>query len=114
MSLRAAATNLSQDNEYRLHLYSIAAVAAGVSLLVLTPSSEAKVLITRKTIAIHSGHPFSLDINHDGITDLQLILVSEPGACTSFGSLYARMAAGAAAIGTSSGPYGSAIVQGAK
>jgi hypothetical protein len=118
MSLPSVARSLSALNEHRLHLYSTAAVAAGVSMLALTPSSEAKVVITRKNIQIHVGHLLSIDLNHDGISDLQFSFRSEADACVSYGSLFMQMAPGAAAIGGpigfASGPYASALVRGAK
>lgn len=62
---------LSNSTEHRASLYSMAAAAAGVSLMALASSAEAKVVITTH-ISIPVTGTVSLDLNHDGISDIAL------------------------------------------
>jgi hypothetical protein len=56
--------------EKSLSAYAGAAVAAGVSLLALAPSAEAKIVYTPANITIPiNGGPVFLNLNHDGIAD---------------------------------------------
>jgi len=48
-------------------MYALAASAAGVSLLALAQSSEAKVAYTKVHQVIGTNGIYSLDLNHDGI-----------------------------------------------
>jgi len=67
--------NLSEVIERRAKSYSIAAAAAGVSLLALAQPAEAEVLSTRKIISIGST-PVTIDFNRDGVADFQFQLNS--------------------------------------
>ena len=51
----------------RLHIYALAASAAGVSMLALAQPSEAEIIYTRADIET----PFSLDLNGDGTVDFK-------------------------------------------
>jgi hypothetical protein len=54
----------------QLNSYALAAGAAGVGLLALTPSADAKIVYTRSNIQIKiDGGLVGLDLNHDGIND---------------------------------------------
>jgi hypothetical protein len=55
--------------ERSLSAYAAAASAAGVSLVALQPSAQAKIVYTPANISILVGKPFPLDLNHDGVTD---------------------------------------------
>ena len=56
--------------EKSLSCYAGAAVAAGVSLLALSPSADAKIIYTQaNTIIPVNGGPLPLDLNHDGVAD---------------------------------------------
>jgi hypothetical protein len=66
---------LSETLDQRLKMYSLAAAAAGVSLLALAQPADAEVVITRKTIEIGSV-PISIDINGDGVADFQFQITS--------------------------------------
>jgi hypothetical protein len=62
---KASSNNLNRQ----LGLYSIAAAAAGVSMLALAQPAAGEVVVTKKTIPI-LGLTY-LDINHDGINDFE-------------------------------------------
>ena len=59
---------ISQKLNRSLVSYAAAAGAAGVSMLALTPSAEAKVIYTA-TYHQFGGANYSLDLNHDGVAD---------------------------------------------
>jgi hypothetical protein len=90
-------------------LYSLAAAAAGVSLLALTQPAQGEVVVTRKTIAIS---PFDIaagiDLNHDGITDFRFYNYSDFGSASLrvvggsvVGTFYASALARRANVGPS-------------
>jgi hypothetical protein len=64
--------NLSESIHQHLNMYAISATAAGVSLLALVQPSEAKIVYTPVHHVILSHSRFSLDLNHDGITDFTI------------------------------------------
>lgn len=56
--------------EKSLSAYASAAAAAGVSLLALAPSADAKIVYTPANITIPiNGGPVFIDLNHDGTAD---------------------------------------------
>jgi hypothetical protein len=63
---------LSESLHRRLNSYAIAATAAGVSALALTPRSEAKIVYTKTHQVIGFNGIYALDINNDGIFDVVL------------------------------------------
>lgn len=62
-------SKLSRRLNQSLNMYSLAASAAGVSLLALAPPSQAKIVYTKTHQVIGSNGVYSLDLNHDGIVD---------------------------------------------
>jgi hypothetical protein len=52
-----------------LNTYAIAAGAAGVSVMALTPPSEAEIVYTPANETINRNNNYSLDLNHDGTVD---------------------------------------------
>ena len=56
---------------HTLNLYALAATAAGVSMLVLAPNAEGKVIYTPTHVEIPCCG-YSLDLNNDGINDFNL------------------------------------------
>jgi hypothetical protein len=66
-------SKLSKSLDHRLNLYSLAANAAGVSVLALTSPSQAKIVFTPAHIKITPNHKLALDLNHDGIKDFELV-----------------------------------------
>jgi hypothetical protein len=102
--------NLSEVIEHRLKSYSIAAAAAGVSLLALAQPADAEVLITREVIPVNG--PVTIDINHDGIADFQFSFRSFSDYHVGFvQSWTVRPLAGGAVVG---GLYASALSRGAE
>lgn len=65
-------TSLSQSMHQQLNMYALAAGAAGVSVLALSPSGEAKIVYTPADKNITPDHTISLDLNHDGKIDFRL------------------------------------------
>jgi len=66
-------SHVSPSLEKRLNLYSLAASAAGLSVLTLAQSAEAKIVYTPANINItQNGGLISFDLNHDGIPDFGL------------------------------------------
>ncbi len=65
------AVRLCSGLEKSLSAYTSAAMAAGVSLLAMTKSAEAKVVYTptHTNIPINNGGSVLLDLNHDGVPD---------------------------------------------
>jgi len=57
--------------EHRTRAYSMAAAAAGVSLMALAAPAEGKVVITTH-ISIPVTSTVSLDLNHDGVADIEI------------------------------------------
>jgi hypothetical protein len=81
-------SNLSQSAHKHLTSYTLAATAAGVSLLALTAPSEAEIVYTPANGTITRDGSYAIDLNHDGIVDfviLEKVLKQSPN--TSFQSL---------------------------
>src|ERR1039458_987843 len=60
---------LSGSVQKRLNTYTVAAGAAGVSLMALTQPSEAEIVYTPANETINRSSSYSLDLNHDGTVD---------------------------------------------
>lgn len=69
---RTRDVKLSNSMQKRLGVYAMAATSAGVGIGALAPAAEAKVVYTPAHEKL-SGNEFSLDLNHDGVTDFTLI-----------------------------------------
>jgi hypothetical protein len=67
---------LSDSLRRRLNMYALAASAAGVSVLALAPRVEGEVIYTPAHKWLPINRFFSLDLNHDGVTDFRFILAS--------------------------------------
>jgi hypothetical protein len=65
-------TNLSESINHKLEMYALAGSAAGVGILALSLSAEAKVVYTPTWVEIsrHTGI-VQLDLNHDGMADFK-------------------------------------------
>ena len=59
----------SKSVSHQLNAYSLAAGAAGVSLLALTQPAEARIIYTTAHVKIVPNNQYDLDLNHDGIND---------------------------------------------
>ena len=65
----SANTKLSETIDHRMKVYSMAAAAAGVSMLALAKPAQAKVVYTPTNVNIADEAPYALDVNGDGTTD---------------------------------------------
>lgn len=61
--------NLSDSVQQQLNKYALAAGAAGVGVLVLGQTAQAKIVYTPADTNITPDHTIPLDLNHDGIVD---------------------------------------------
>ena len=64
--------DLGPPLDKKLRLYALAAGATGVSALALAPPADAKIVYTKANIPILVNQPFSLDVNHDGVSDFMI------------------------------------------
>jgi hypothetical protein len=71
-SLPRKTANLSQSAHHQLTMYALAASAAGVGVLALAQSAEAKIVYTKTHVVIGTNHIYELDLNHDGIADFKI------------------------------------------
>jgi hypothetical protein len=80
-------SNLPDSIYHRLNTYALAAGAAGVGMVALARSAEAKIVYTPANVKIVPNHTVPLDLNHDGKKDFTLknVLFTSSGA-TSFRS----------------------------
>jgi hypothetical protein len=107
--------------ERQLHLYTLAAGAAGVSVLALAQPGEAEIIYTPANLSISPNNTYSLDLTGDGTTDFQIrdtFMISN-GASWMKGRLTAIPAqAGNAVLGSltsgRSSSYASALKAGAR
>jgi hypothetical protein len=65
--------------ERHLNMYSLAASAAGVSMLALAQSAQARIVYTKTYQHLPVNKAFLLDLNHDGIADFKLYYRSYHG-----------------------------------
>ncbi|MGD0161010.1 MAG: hypothetical protein ABSB39_00960 [Candidatus Sulfotelmatobacter sp.] len=63
---------ISDSLDRQLNAYAQVAIAAGVSVLALAGTSEAKVVYAETYQDMHPSVPLYIDLNHDGINDFQL------------------------------------------
>jgi hypothetical protein len=107
----------SQSTHHRLNLYSIAAAAAGVSILALVQPAHAKIITTKKTLTIDNGTVF-LDLNNDGISDFEFSFTtfrdSKYHAKLTLKGLVGGKVVGQKLSSGYGGPYASALVRGKK
>jgi hypothetical protein len=70
---------LSNSLHHQLSMYALAAGAAGVSMLSLAQSAEARVIYTPAHKWLPINRYFYLDLNHDGVNDFRFLLGSSSG-----------------------------------
>ena len=63
---------LSKSLHQQLNKYALAASAAGVGVLALAQSAQAKIVYTKTHVVIGTNHIYELDLNHDGIADFKI------------------------------------------
>jgi hypothetical protein len=73
---------ISDSLQKQLNSYALAASAAGVGMLGLAQPAEGKIVYTPAHQVILRGGHFALDLNHDGITDFEII---QRSGCTTGG-----------------------------
>ena len=123
LSAHPTKSTLSETIEHRTKLYSIAAAAAGVSMLAMVQPAEGEVVITKKNIPIPVSsyffpppHPVPISLNNDGVNDFSFELYTF--AYHSFiDVLYVKPIEGGAvvgAVGSKGAFYASALARGAK
>jgi hypothetical protein len=99
-----------------LSAYGIAASAAGVSLLALTPASEAKVVYTPAHELIGPDGSYKLDLNNDGIIDFVIVEIARHSQLATSQFLSARGRLGnevnCASSFCGSEPYAAALTRG--
>ena len=83
-----APSRLSDSVHRQLSQYALAASAAGMGMLALTQSAEAKIVYTPAHRHVLLHHPLALDLNHDGIVDFKIrrgtfVYSSAPGTFVS-------------------------------
>src|ERR1700689_3705424 len=64
--------NLSDSLYQHLHMYALAASAAGVSVLALAQPAEAEIVYTPANVTIGINQEYGLDLNNDGIVDFTI------------------------------------------
>lgn len=87
---------ISDSLDRQLNAYAQVAIAAGVSVLALAGTSEAKVVYAETYQDMHPSVPLYIDLNHDGINDFQLRTIlfrgtSSPMSLSSQAGPQARM-----------------------
>jgi len=81
-------SQLSESLHKRLSANTLAASAAGVSLLALAHPADAKIVYTPANLNIPPG-AVPLDLNHDGVADFSLVYSGHTGT-TSNGAFFER------------------------
>ncbi len=64
--------NVSESLHQQLHLYALAASAAGVAMLAMAPLGEAEIIYKRDQVHIGENSSYSLDVNGDGTVDFTI------------------------------------------
>lgn len=85
---------LSESLRRELDVYALLATAAGVSLLVLAPAANARIIYTPTHHVIGYPGSYNLDLNNDGKAD---VTIFETNRATSEGGQETRLIAAAAA-----------------
>jgi hypothetical protein len=80
-----APSQLSESLHKRINAYALAASAAGVGVLALASSAQAKIVYTKAHHRIPLNTFYNVDVNHDGVADLAFF----EKATSSSGSHYA-------------------------
>jgi len=77
--------HLSDSVHRRLNSYALAATAAGVSVVALTPLAGARIVYTPVHKLVRINHEVPIDLNHDGIHDFGVFNLTH-NSTTPFGS----------------------------
>jgi hypothetical protein len=79
-----------------LHMYALAATAAGVSMLALAQPGEAEIIYTPANARIVGNEAYALDLTGDGTTDFGIFDYWGPGGGTDY---WGRLRVGASVTG---------------
>lgn len=121
--MRRRTSNMAESGSVdRVGVYTLAAAAAGVSMLAMSLPAEGSVVVTRKNIAIPLNGTVSVDLNKDGLADFEFSLTSSFVNSKRHDNLTAKGLTGGKVVGRklkpSSAPYGnpyaSALARGHK
>jgi hypothetical protein len=74
--MKRRTTEVSESLQRKLNVYALAASAAGVGMLALVQSAEAKIVYTPADKWLPLNQNFYLDLNHDGVNDFRFWLAS--------------------------------------
>jgi hypothetical protein len=110
---KASSSSLNRQ----IGLYSLAACAAGVSVLALATPSTAEVVVTRAHLPVGGGVGITLDMNHDGVADFAMSIFSYQDFSPNFRATFNLSPVGGGAVVASPGNvnfYASALARGAK
>jgi hypothetical protein len=88
--------NLSQSTNHQLHMYALAASAAGVGILALAQAAEAKIVYTPANVSINPHVPYKLDLNHDRIADFTFSIYTFSHSGSGGREFFATMIVGGA------------------
>lgn len=101
----------------QMKLYSLAAAAAGVSVLALVAPAAAEVVVSKAHLSVSGGGAVNVDLNHDGIPDFGFAIFSYQDFSPAFRATFSisPFHGGAVIAGPgTSRQYASALVRGAK
>lgn len=85
----------SESTLQRLNLYSLATGAAGVGMLALAQPAAASIVYTPAHVTIGPDDAYSLDLNHDGSTDVTISIANQhSNTSTAFETMFANPAPG--------------------
>jgi hypothetical protein len=96
---------LSESIQQQLNMYVLAAGAAGVTLLALAQSAEAKIVYTPADKWLPLNQTFYLDLNRDGVNDFRFSLRSNVWSTGFARSLIVERQSKNAVFGYFYGPY---------
>lgn len=91
--------NLRDSLHQHLHMYALAASAAGVSVLALVQPGEAEIIYTPAQVTIGPNQHYNLDLNNDGIVDFTIKNHTWNTTSGWYGNLFLRQPAGNAVAG---------------
>jgi hypothetical protein len=86
------AVSLSKSVQHQVNMYALAASAAGVNMLALSQSADAKIVYTPAHHLMRVNQSYNLDLNHDGTTDFRLTNKSSTFGHSAGGALLSKSA----------------------
>jgi hypothetical protein len=114
---RQTPAELPESLHQRLNSYALAASVAGVGMLALARSAEAKIVYRAAHRVINPHDSFRLDLNHDGVTDFTFKNYTYCNTDQCFFKLVEKAATGNSVEGIARGsflPLASALNRGAR